>query len=154
MTAMDARRSLSGPPSVEPSARRAYRRLPLRAMSGVAVRGRRFAATVAMALVTSTLLVTPVLSADAATPAVALRARDPSPAGAVSTSPEMLLSARLATEYAGAVPAASVESLVRGVSRQLRRDASPPERLLRTTEAVCRRALTDFLARGVRLPVG
>lgn len=65
---------------------------------------------------------------------------------------ERALGARLATEYTGAVPAGDVESLVRGVGRQLRREASPPERLLHTTEAVCRRALTDFLARGVPLP--
>lgn len=69
-----------------------------------------------------------------------------------SSDAERTLGERLAVEYAGAVPAADVESLVRRVSRQLRREASPPERLLGTSEAICRRALTDYLARRVQLP--
>lgn len=74
------------------------------------------------------------------------------PTTLVVTEPERALGAHLAVEYAGAVPAVDVESLVREVSRQLRQDSSPPARLLATTEAVCRRALTDYLARGVPLP--
>lgn len=66
---------------------------------------------------------------------------------------EQALGALLAVEYAGAVAAPDVEALVCRVARRLRLDASPPELLLRTTEAVCRRALTDFLARRVALPV-
>ena len=67
---------------------------------------------------------------------------------------ERALGARLALGYAGAVPAADVEALVQEVRRQLREDASPSDRLLQTTEAVSRCALTEFLTRGTPLPVG
>ena len=67
---------------------------------------------------------------------------------------EWALGARLALGYAGAVPAADVEALVREVSRRLHESASPSDQLLQTTEAVSRRALTDFLTRGTPLPIG
>lgn len=73
---------------------------------------------------------------------------------AVPSDAERALGARLAMQYSGAVPAADVELLVRRVGLRLRAEASPSQRLLRTTEAVARRALTDYLARGVPLPVG
>lgn len=104
-------------------------------------------------MVGSTFFAGPVASATAAAPPTPIRVLAGAPGSTVSSDAERALGARLATEYAGAVPAADVETLVRRVSRQLRRDASPPERLLRTAEAVCRRALTDYLARGVPLPV-
>ena len=61
------------------------------------------------------------------------------------------LGAHLAVEYAGAVPSIQVEALVRRVTAELTRAASPPDRLLHTTEAVCRSRLTDHLARGTDL---
>ncbi len=76
------------------------------------------------------------------------------PAATELRDAERALGARLALGYAGAVSAADVEALVREVGRQLREDASPSDQLLQTTEAVSRRALTDFLTRGTPLPVG
>ncbi len=109
---------------------------------------------VALVLVGSTFFAGPLPGANAAqaspTPVRVMVAPD---TAAVTSDAERALVARLAVEYAGAVPAADVKSLVRGVSRRLRQESSPPERLLRTVEAVCRRALTDYLARGVLLPV-
>lgn len=63
---------------------------------------------------------------------------------------EAALGARLAMGYAGAVPSTQVRVLVHRVITELIRDASPPARLLQTAEAVCRRELTDHLARGLR----
>ncbi|ANH40471.1 hypothetical protein I601_4075 [Nocardioides dokdonensis FR1436] len=112
-------------------------------------------AAVALALVGSALVAGPVAPATAvATPAPAplvTAAPEPVRVPVVDRQAEQALGARLATEYAGAVQATDVERLVRRVVRQLRREASPPERLLHTAEAMCRRALTDFLARGVPL---
>lgn len=111
-------------------------------------------AAAAFILAASSILAGPISSA------AALAATEP--AGVAATAPEATesrdaeraLGARLATEYAGAVPADDVESLVRGVSRQLRRNAKLADRLPSGIEAVCRRALTDFLAVGVPLPLG
>ncbi len=108
----------------------------------------------ALALVASTIFAGPVSSAAAVASSSPVRVVVGGQEATESGDAERALGARLAAEYAGAVPAADVESLVRGVSRQLRRDASPADLLLHTTEAVSRRALTDFLARGVLLPVG
>lgn len=112
-------------------------------------------AAVALVLVGSTVFTGPTPSASAA-----ITAPDPvrvlvaTPDASVSNDADRILGARLAVEYAGAVPARDVESLVRRVSRRLRVEGSPSERLLGTCEAICRRALTDYLARGVVLPVG
>ena len=105
-----------------------------------------------MVLVGSTLFAGPVPVASAESSPDPVRAMVAAPGSAVSSEAERALGARLAVEYAGAVPAADVESLVRRVSRRLSKQASPPERLVQTTEAICRRALTDYLARGVLLP--
>ncbi|GAB2777076.1 hypothetical protein GCM10027020_33040 [Nocardioides salsibiostraticola] len=109
-------------------------------------------AAVAVVLVGSTLFAGPVPTASAVSSPDPVRVMVAAPGAAVSSDAERALGARLAVEYSGAVPAADVESLVRRVSRRLRKDASPPERLLSTAEAICRRALTDYLARGVLLP--
>ncbi|MGB7981368.1 MAG: hypothetical protein WCF36_11325 [Candidatus Nanopelagicales bacterium] len=122
--------------------------------------GKRAAA--AVVLVSSALLAGPSSSAAALAPsapgALAPSARSglvaPTPGATASRDAELALGARLATEYAGAVPAGDVESLVRSVSHQLRRDAKLADRLPHAIEAVCRRALTDFLAVGVPLPLG
>lgn len=107
---------------------------------------------VALLLVGSTFFagIGPSIAA-AASPALD-RAVGTAPESAMASDAEQALGGRLALEYAGAVPAAEVKALVGRVSRRLRRDSSPPERLLHTAEAVCRRALTDYLARGVPLP--
>ncbi len=120
-------------------------------LSEIMSRGRQ--AVVALAFVASTLFAGP------ASPAVALTS--PSSVGTLvgagestgSVDEERGLGARLAVEYAGAVPAPDVESLVRAVGSRLRRDESPADLLPHTTEAVSRRALTDHLARGAPLPV-
>ncbi|QYJ02649.1 hypothetical protein KUV85_09875 [Nocardioides panacisoli] len=109
-------------------------------------RGRRAAAALAL---TAATLVAGAAPSSALAPDGALAA----PAASESTGEESLR-ARLTAEYAGAVPAADVASLVAGVTDRLQQDASPTERLLRTAEAICRRALTDHLARGVPLPPG
>ena len=70
----------------------------------------------------------------------------------VSAEAEQALVDRLTVEYVGAVGSDDVDTLVAAVLRDLRAAASPAEHLLRTTEAVCRRALTDYLARGTLLP--
>ena len=71
--------------------------------------------------------------------------------GSLHWREETALGCILATEYVGAVPPAEVDSLVHRVAVRLRREGSPDERLTRTTEAVCRRALTDHLARSAGL---
>ena len=113
-------------------------------------------AAVALALVGSTVFAGPVPQAAAApsAPSSDRLASSTTPDAADENEGEQALGALLATEYAGAVTAPDVEALVRRVGHRLRQDASPPERLLRTTEAVSRRALTDFLARRVALPIG
>ena len=110
-------------------------------------RGKRAAVTAA--LVGATLIAGPLPAAEATTTAPATSLLD---GDRVSAKQEDELAAGLAAEYIGAVPAADVTGLVHRVSRQLRADGSPPRLLLRTTEAVSRRALTDHLARGVPLP--
>jgi len=56
------------------------------------------------------------------------------------------LASRLSLEYAGAVPATQIDTLVHRVVHDLRRERSPRGRLLTTAEAVCRRQLTDLRA--------
>lgn len=120
-------------------------------LRGWSATGKR--AVVTFVLVGSALFAGQAPSATAApAPLAPVRMVLPTPGPSAETDELRQLGARLALEYAGAVRAADVESLVRAVSRQLREVSSPPDRLLRTTEAVCRRALTDFLARGVPLP--
>ncbi len=131
--------------------RSASRRVLSNGLRAGLFRGKQAAA--ALVLLGSVLVAGPDTSAAAAAPPVSMRPTVTAPDSSVTIGSERVLAARLAVEYAGAVPAVEVESLVHGVSRQLRRDASPPERLLRTVEAVCRSALTDHLARGTRLYV-
>ncbi|WP_299444224.1 hypothetical protein [uncultured Phycicoccus sp.] len=105
-------------------------------------------------LVVSALVTGPAASASAEASATAQQTLVLPPAATGLSDAERALGARLALGYAGAVPAADVEALVREVSRHLRENASPEDQLLQTTEAVSRRALTDFLTRGTPLPGG
>ncbi|MGB7450266.1 MAG: hypothetical protein WA892_14230 [Ornithinimicrobium sp.] len=66
---------------------------------------------------------------------------------------ERALTDRLTAGYAGAVPAADVRALLSAVSVRLRDEPWASDDLLNTTEAVSRRALTDFLTRGTPLPL-
>lgn len=115
-------------------------------------RGRRTAA--ALVLVASALVGGPAISASARTSATSERPVVVAPTTIGLRDAERSLGARLALGYAGAVPTADVEALVREVGRQLREDASPSNQPLQTTEAVSRRALTDLLTRGTPLLVG
>ena len=115
------------------------------ALRTVAGRGRHAAA---LALLGATLLAGPLPAAEAAsslsTPGLQVDVR----AGAEETA----LADGLAAEYAGAVPARDVASLVQALSSRLRAEDVSPQLLLRTAEAMSRRSLTDHLARGVPLP--
>ncbi len=115
--------------------------------------GRKRAAA-ALVLVASTLFAGPPSSAAPLAPSEPAGLAATAPGATASRDAEQALSARLATEYAGAVPAPDVESLVRGVSQELRGSTTLADRLPYAIEAVCRRALTDFLAVGVPLPHG
>ncbi|MGB7819522.1 MAG: hypothetical protein WBL35_12440 [Ornithinibacter sp.] len=127
------------------------RRVPTR-LGTLVPRGRSAAAS--LALVTSALVAGPASGASAAESATLERTVVVASASTELRDAESALGARLALGYAGAVPAADVEALVREVSRQLHESASPSDQLLQTTEAVSRRALTDFLTRGTPLPIG
>lgn len=114
-------------------------------------RGKKAAA--ALVLVVSTLVAGPASSASAGAWAGSERMVVEAPADSGLRDAERALGARLALGYAGAVSAADAEALVREVRRQLCENALPSDQLLQTTEAVSRRALTEFLARGTPLPV-
>lgn len=108
----------------------------------------------ALVLAASTLVAGPAASAGAGTSPTSERLVVEAPGTTGLLDAERELAARLALGYAGAVSTADVESLVRQVSRRLREEASPSDQLSQTTEAVSRRALTDFLTRGTPLPAG
>ncbi len=124
-------------------------RNPLRAL---APRGKAVAA--ALVLAASALFAGPAAEATAQASQSRTHQLVEAPGAVEQRDAERALGARLALGYAGAVPAADVEALVREVSRRLRQDASPSNQLPDTTEAVARRALTDFLTRGTPLPIG
>ena len=107
-------------------------------------------AAVAVVLIGATLVSTPAPAGAESAPQTPLRVTGASSSPA-SWSEQRMLGRSLATEYAGAVPAVEVRALVLRVTAQLQREASPSEHLMRTVEAVCRRALTDYLARGTSL---
>jgi len=149
---MDSRRRPSPGPSatgVTPSTSVRTARTPL---GTLVPRGRSAAA--GFALVASALVSGPASGAGAAESATLEPTVVVASASTELRDAEWALGARLALGYAGAVPAADVEALVREVSRQLHESASPSDQLLQTTEAVSRRALTDFLTRGTPLPIG
>ncbi|MGB3764540.1 MAG: hypothetical protein WA966_15100 [Ornithinimicrobium sp.] len=141
------RLALGGPvgsPSPARSRRTATRRWGL-----LADRGRRAAA--ALVLIASALVAGPDSSAGAqslADPGLMVLEASARTLG----DAERAIGERLALGYAGVVSAADVEALVRAVSRQQLANAFLGDQHLHTTEAVSRRALTDFLTRGTPLP--
>ncbi len=149
---MDVHRRSAPSPSAAPPAPSTSRRTVRNRLGALAPRGKRVAT--ALVLVASALVESPASSATAATSATSEPLVVVAPETTGLRDAERALGARLALGYAGAVPAADVEALVREVSLELRADASPSHQLLQTTEAVSRRALTDFLTRGTPLPVG
>ncbi len=112
----------------------------------------RGAAAVLVLLVAAATAAGPASPAAGGTSTTAQHTVVAAPATTGLSDAEQALGARLALGYAGAVPAADVEALVRQVGHQLRENASPRSQLLHTTEAISRRALTDFLTRGTPLP--
>ena len=90
----------------------------------------------------------PALARDvvSAQPPISTRAIGPARTVADRRHDAERLASRLSLEYAGAVPATQIRTLVHCVVHDLRSSGSPRGWLLTTAEAVCRRQLTDLLA--------